>query len=73
MQKNYILKGLSSALIAAKAEEEIKKINHITDVQINFFTTKMLINTNGGDITLIEEQIKRILFNINPKVEFEQI
>ncbi len=73
MQKNYILKGLSSALIAGKAEEEIKKINHITDVQINFFTTKMLINTNGGDITLIEEQIKRILFNINPKVEFEQI
>lgn len=71
MNYTYILNGLDCANCAAKIEESIKKIDGITNVSVNFITTKLNFACEKlNDDTL--NKIRNVINKIEDGIEMEE-
>ncbi len=68
MKKTYLLKNLNCAHCAAKIQDAIGKIEGVKEVQINFMTTKMILEADSKEYDEILEKAKKIIKKYEPKV-----
>ena len=66
MKKSYRLKNLDCANCALKMENEIKKIDGVTNASVSFMTQRMTIETEDGRSL---EDIMKTVVEICKKVE----
>lgn len=66
MKKSYRLKNLDCANCALKMENEIKKIDGVTNASVSFMTQRMTIETEDGKSL---EDIMKTVVEICKKVE----
>ncbi|MSN96267.1 heavy-metal-associated domain-containing protein [Campylobacter sp. FMV-PI01] len=71
MKKRYILKNLGCANCAAKMEDKISKIDGVSEVSINFFTTKMSIEFDETKESQILKKAQAIITKIEPYTKIE--
>ena len=68
MKYSYKIENLGCANCAAKMENAVGKIDGITSSKIVFMTAKLTIETDGSDITPIEEKISTAIRKIESDV-----
>lgn len=68
MKKKFILEGLDCANCAAKMEREINKLDGVMNANINFMTTKMLIEAEDDKMSVIIDNAEKIIKKIEPDV-----
>ncbi|WP_154570534.1 cation transporter [Campylobacter portucalensis] len=71
IKKRYILKNLGCANCAAKMEDKISKIDGVSEVSINFFTTKMSIEFDETKESQILKKAQAIITKIEPYTKIE--
>ena len=71
MKKEYYLKNLHCTNCGEKIEKRLKKINFIKDVQVDFITKKICIETKD-DIRGLDKQVKRIVRSVEPNCIVEE-
>ncbi|MGN1401373.1 MAG: heavy metal translocating P-type ATPase [Bacillus sp. (in: firmicutes)] len=67
--KTYRIQGLSCINCAAKFEENVKKINGVKDVQLNFGASKIMVQ---GDVPIVEIEKAGAFENLKIRDEKEQ-
>ncbi|MBS5965603.1 cation transporter [Finegoldia magna] len=69
MKRRYTLENLECANCAAKMEDEIKKLDGVNSVTVNFITTKMVLDVEDDKFDSVLDQAKDIIKSIEPYVE----
>ena len=69
MKRRYTLENLGCANCAAKMEDEIKKLDGVNSVSVNFITTKMVLDVEDDKFDSVLDQAKDIIKSIEPYVE----
>ena len=69
MKKRFKLEGLECANCAAKMEDEIKELDGVNSVTVNFITTKMVLDVEDDKFDSVLDQAKDIIKSIEPYVE----
>lgn len=69
----FKIEGLDCANCASELEEEISKINNITNVSISFMTEKLSFDCEEENIDEVIKQIKKIIKDEEPDVTIEEI
>ncbi|WP_306479257.1 cation transporter [Finegoldia magna] len=69
MKRRYTLENLECANCAAKMEDEIKKLDGVNSVTVNFITTKMVLDVEDDKFDSVLDQTKDIIKSIEPYVE----
>ena len=69
MKRRYTLENLECANCAAKMEDEIKKLDGVNSVAVNFITTKMVLDVEDDKFDSVLNQAKDIIKSIEPYVE----
>lgn len=69
MKRRYTLENLECANCAAKMEDEIKKLDGVNSVTVNFITTKMVLDAEDDKFDSVLDQAKDIIKSIEPYVE----
>lgn len=69
MKRRYTLENLGCANCAAKMEDEIKKLDGVNSVTVNFITTKMVLDVEDDKFDSVLNQAKDIIKSIEPYVE----
>ncbi|MDU5970899.1 MAG: cation transporter [Finegoldia magna] len=69
MKRRYTLENLECANCAAKMEDEIKKLDGVNSVTVNFITTKMVLDVEDDKFDTVLAQAKDIIKSIEPYVE----
>lgn len=69
MKRRYTLENLGCANCAAKMEDEIKKLDGVNSVTVNFITTKMVLDVEDDKFDSVLAQAKDIIKSIEPYVE----
>ena len=69
MKRRYTLENLGCANCAAKMEDEIKKLDGVNSVAVNFITTKMVLDVEDDKFDSVLNQAKDIIKSIEPYVE----
>ena len=69
MKRRYTLENLGCANCAAKMEDEIKKLDGVNSVTVNFITTKMVLDGEDDKFDSVLNQAKDIIKSIEPYVE----
>lgn len=69
MKRRYTLENLECANCAAKMEDEIKKLDGVKSVTVNFITTKMVLDVEDDKFDSVLDQAKDIIKSIEPYVE----
>ncbi|MGR7915887.1 cation transporter [Finegoldia sp. P1-F-LS] len=69
MKRRYTLENLECANCAAKMEDEIKKLDGVNSVTVNFITTKMVLDVEDDKFDSVLAQAKDIIKSIEPYVE----
>ncbi len=73
MKKTYLLEGLCCANCAAKIERGVADIDGVTEVSVNFLTTKMSFNGDDSRMDEIIKKAKKIVKKIEPDVEIKEL
>ena len=60
---------MECANCAAKMEDEIKKLDGVNSVTVNFITTKMVLDVEDDKFDSVLPQAKEIIKSIEPYVE----
>ena len=60
---------MECANCAAKMEDEIKKLDGVNSVTVNFITTKMVLDVEDDKFDSVLDQAKDIIKSIEPYVE----
>ncbi len=71
MRKTYQIDGIDCANCAAKLEDKIGKIKEVDDVTINFFTSKIVIESNcesDEQFSIVLEKIRELARKLEPDV-----
>lgn len=68
MKKTIKLIDLDCAHCAAKIEAAVKKLDTVTDVQVNFLSQKMVLEADGGNMENAVAQAVKIVKKIEPDV-----
>lgn len=66
MKKVIMLQDLDCANCAAKMECEIKKIDGVTNANVNFMLQKMTLELDTDDTKAVLDQIKKVCKKIEP-------
>ena len=66
MKKVYMLEDLDCANCALKMEDGIKKIDGVVNVEVNFMTQKMTIETEADDQKKIMKEVVKVCRKIEP-------
>jgi len=69
MKKVFILNGLDCANCAMKLEEAINKIDDVTNASVNFFTSKLTLDSDNMDNAILK--VKEVVKKIEPDVSVE--
>ncbi|UEB34101.1 cation transporter [Finegoldia magna] len=69
MKRRYTLENLECANCAAKMEDEIKELDGVNSVTVNFITTKMVLDVEDDKFDSVLDQAKDIIKSIEPYVE----
>ena len=69
MKRRYTLENLGCANCAAKMEDEIKELDGVNSVTVNFITTKMVLDVEDDKFDTVLAQAKDIIKSIEPYVE----
>ncbi|MDU5960189.1 MAG: cation transporter [Finegoldia magna] len=69
MKRRYTLENLGCANCAAKMEDEIKELDGVNSVTVNFITTKMVLDVEDDKFDSVLNQAKDIIKSIEPYVE----
>ena len=69
MKRRYTLENLECANCAAKMEDEIKKLDGVNSVTVNFITTKMVLDVEDDKFDSVLDQAKDIIKSIEPYVK----
>ena len=69
MKRRYTLENLECANCAAKMEDEIKELDGVNSVTVNFITTKMVLDVEDDKFDTVLAQAKDIIKSIEPYVE----
>lgn len=69
MKRRYTLENLECANCAAKMEDEIKELDGVNSVTVNFITTKMVLDVEDDKFDSVLNQAKDIIKSIEPYVE----
>lgn len=69
MKRKYTLENLGCANCAAKMEDEIKELDGVNSVTVNFITTKMVLDVEDDKFDSVLDQAKDIIKSIEPYVE----
>ena len=69
MKRRYTLENLGCANCAAKMEDEIKELEGVNSVTVNFITTKMVLDVEDDKFDSVLDQAKDIIKSIEPYVE----
>lgn len=69
MKRRYTLENLECANCAAKMEDEIKELDGVNSVTVNFITTKMVLDVEDDKFDSVLAQAKDIIKSIEPYVE----
>lgn len=73
MKYTYIIKGLDCANCALNLENEIKKIEGIDNVVINFITEKLIIECNEEKKEEVVNIMKKVIKKENTDVSIEEM
>lgn len=68
MKKTFKLEGLGCANCAAKMEKTIKELEGVTNVTVNFITTKMIIEAEDEKMDIIIAATEKIVKKIESDV-----
>ena len=69
MKKVFILNGLDCANCAMKLEEAINKIDDVTNASVNFFTSKLTLDSDNMENAILK--VKEVVKKIEPDVSVE--
>ena len=69
MKRRYTLENLGCANCAAKMEDNIKELDGVNYVTVNFITTKMVLDVEDDKFDTVLAQAKDIIKSIEPYVE----
>lgn len=74
MKKTFLLEDLDCAHCAAKIEEAVKNLEGVNDANVNFMTTKMVLNLNEEkDLDKTIKEIKKTVKKIEPDVTMKEL
>ena len=73
MKKIYKLEGLGCANCAAKIEKEIRNLDGVHNVTVNFMTTKLVIEVDDDKIENVIETAKKIIKKIEPDTILKKV
>lgn len=68
MKKCIKLEGLDCANCAAKIEAAVQKLPGVTAANLNFMTTKLMIEASREDMPAIVEETAKIVTRLEPDV-----
>lgn len=68
MKKKIKLEGLCCANCAAKIENQVSKLEGVTEVTVNFLTEKLIMTAEDEKLEAILPQIEKIVKKIEPDV-----
>ncbi|MBR3608032.1 MAG: cation transporter [Lachnospiraceae bacterium] len=69
MKKTYILEDLDCAHCAAIIEEKVGKLEGVSQARLTLLTQKLVIEAEEEKISLLTEEIKKIVKKVEPDVE----
>ena len=69
MKKTYILEDLDCAHCAAIIEEKVGKLEGVSQARLTLLTQKLVIEAEEKKISLLTEEIKKIVKKVEPDVE----
>lgn len=69
MKKTYILEDLDCAHCAAIIEEKVGKLEGVSQAHLTLLTQKLVIEAEEEKISLLTEEIKKIVKKVEPDVE----
>jgi copper chaperone CopZ len=72
MTKKFRLQGLGCANCAAKMENAIKKVKGVSNVTINFMTTKMVIDGDEDKMPAIMKEAESIVKKFEPNTKIKK-
>lgn len=72
MKKAFKLSGLDCANCAAKMETAISKLPGVNSVNINFMTTKMILETADDKMDEVLSSATTIIKKLEPQVEIKK-
>lgn len=73
MKKTFKLVGLDCANCAAKIENSVRKISGVTSANVNFMTTKMVIEADDVRMPDIISEATVIVKKLEPDVEVRKV
>ena len=68
MTKTYRLTGLCCANCAARMERLIEKIDTVSEVTLNFMTTKLIVEMDENSVETTEEKIMAAIAKVSKEV-----
>ena len=68
MTKTYRLTGLCCANCAARMERLIEKIDTVSEVTLNFMTTKLIVEMDENAVESTEEKIMAAIAKVSKEV-----
>ena len=68
MTKTYRLTGLCCANCAARMERLIEKIDTVSEVTLNFMTTKLIVEMDENAVEATEEKIMAAVAKVSKEV-----
>ncbi|WP_312048123.1 cation transporter [Anaerotignum sp.] len=72
MKKTFKLVGLDCANCAAKIENAVQKIPGVTAANVNFMTTKMVLEADDSKMDEVISQATAIVKKLEPDVEVKK-
>lgn len=69
MKKTYSLEDLDCAHCAAIIEEKVGKLEGVSQARLTLLTQKLVIKAEEEKISLLTEEIKKIVKKVEPDVE----
>lgn len=73
MRKEIIIREIDCANCAAKIERKIQALEHVDSAVLNFMTETLIIEADDVHMNEISEQIKKIVYDVEPDAEIEGI
>ena len=71
MKKVFRLKNLDCANCAAKMESKIRKIDGVKSAGVDFFSQKMVVETEDSAFEQVMDEVVRVCRKIEPDCEIE--